>query len=126
MTENEISYLIRGAAFKVFTNLGPGLLESVYTGALAYELRKLGLKVAKEVSIPIIYEDIRFDFGFRLDLLVEDLVIIEVKSVEGLIPVYFKQILSYLKITEKKLGIPINFNCEFLNSKSLIRIVNGL
>ena len=89
-TENELSYLIRGAAFKVYNRLGPGLLESVYERALAYELRKLGLKVEVQIGIPMKYDEIRFEVGFRLDLLVEDLVIVETKSIEVLLDVHHK------------------------------------
>ena len=124
-TENEISYLIRGATFKVYNRLGPGLLESVYEKALAYEMRKLGLAVECQVGIPMTYEEIRFDVGFRLDLLVEELVIVELKSIETLMEVHHKQVRTYLKLTGKKLGLLINFNTDSID-KSIIRIVNKL
>ncbi|KAF2508013.1 GxxExxY protein [Flavobacterium zhairuonense] len=110
MTENEISYLIRGAIFKVYNNLGPGLFESVYESALFYELEQLGLGVKKQVEIIINYEEIILDPAFRIDLLVEDKVIIELKSVEELAPIHYKQIATYLRLTKKKLGLLVNFN----------------
>lgn len=109
MHENEISYLIRGAIFKVYKKLGPGLLESVYELALEYELRKKGLKVERQVFLPILYDEELLG-QYRLDLLVEDKVIIEVKSVFELSAIHHKQLLTYLKLSEKKLGILVNFN----------------
>lgn len=109
MHENEISYLIRGAIFKVYKKLGPGLLESVYELALEYELRKKGLKVERQVFLPILYDEELLG-KYRLDLLVEDKVIIEVKSVFELSAIHHKQLLTYLKLSEKKLGILVNFN----------------
>ena len=125
MRENELSYLIRGAVFNVYKKLGPGLLESVYEAALLLELRKLGLEVKKQVGIPAIYDGEDLDLGFRLDILVENLVIIELKSVEALQEVHHKIVLTYLKLANKKLGLLINFNTEDI-SKSIIRKVNGL
>jgi len=125
MTENELSYLIRGAVFKVYNELGPGLLESVYETALSYELKQLKLDVKNQIGIPMKYADINFDVGFRLDILVNDRVIIEVKSVEALADVHHKQLLTYLKLTGKKLGLLINFNSSLI-SDSIIRIVNNL
>lgn len=110
MTENEISFEIRGAIFKVYNTLGPGLFESVYESALYYELTKLELKVERQVEINIPYEDIILDVGFRIDLLVEDKVVIEIKSVADLAPIHYKQITNYLKLTDKKIGILVNFN----------------
>ena len=112
MTENEISYMIRGAIFSVYNALGPGLLESVYKSALAIELKQEGLKVRKEVPVPVYYKEEKLDVGFRLDLLIEDKVIIEIKSVENLANVHHKQVLTYLKVTELKLGILVNFNVD--------------
>jgi GxxExxY protein len=123
--ENELSYLIRGAAFKVYNRLGPGLLESVYEKALEYELRNLGLSVESQVGVPMNYNEIRLEVGFRLDLLVEQLVIIEVKSIETLLDVHHKQLLTYLILTGKKLGLLINFNTSSID-KSMVRIVNKL
>ncbi len=103
MTENDISYKIRGAAFKGNNELGAGLFESVYEITLAYELKKAGLKVKTQVEIPIIYDNIKFNKGFKLDILVNDKVIIELKSVEKLAKVHFKQLLTYLKLNIIKL-----------------------
>ncbi|UJH90366.1 GxxExxY protein [Antarcticibacterium sp. 1MA-6-2] len=125
MDENEISYKIRGAIFKVYKTLGPGLLESVYVAALDYELGKGGLEVKKEVPLPVIYEEKKLELGFRLDILVEGKVIIEVKSVENIAEVHHKQVLTYLKLTGLKLGIMVNFNVENINN-GIYRKVNGL
>ena len=125
LTENDISYLIRGAAFKVHSLLGPGLLESVYEKALTHELVKAGLLVQNQKGIPMIYEDFIFDVGFRLDLLVENRVIVEIKSVEVLAEVHHKQLLTYLRLTNIKLGLLINFNCSDIK-QSIVRIVNNL
>ncbi len=110
MTENDISFKIRGAIFKVYNTLGPGLFESVYESALYYELTKMGLKVVRQLEISILYDEIILDIGFKIDLLVEDKVIIELKSVEDLAPIHYKQITNYLKLTNKKLGLLVNFN----------------
>jgi GxxExxY protein len=121
MTENEISYLIRKAIFNVYNGLGPGLLESVYQKVLIYELEDLGLEVKCEVPIPIVYNDIVFDCNFRIDILVEDLVIIELKSVKELEDIHYKQVSTYLKLSNKKLGILVNFNTDkILNSIKII------
>lgn len=125
MTENEISYEIRGTVFNVYNEFGPGLLGSVYETALSYELRQLGLDVKNQIGIPMKYADINFDVGFRLDILVEDKVIVEIKSVKALADVHHKQLLTYLKLTGKKLGLLINFNTSSI-SNSIIRIVNNL
>ena len=125
MNENDITYLIRGAAFKVHNTLGPGLLESVYEKALSYELKLLGLTVRNQVGIPMNYLDIQFDCGFRLDILVNELVIIEVKSIDVLLDIHHKQLLTYLKLFNKRLGLLINFNAVSLDKFSLIRIING-
>ena len=125
MNENDLSYLIRGAAFKVHSALGPGLLESVDEGALSHELKTIGLEVKHQFGIPFIYAEIRFDIGFRLDIIVNDKVIIEIKSVEALQDVHHKQLLTYLKLTNKKLGLLINFNIVSLKY-GIVRIVNNL
>jgi GxxExxY protein len=125
MTENDISYKIRGAIFNVYNNLGPGLLESVYVAALMYELKKEGLSVKKEVALPVYYEEVKLDVGFRLDILVENKVIIEVKSIEAIANVHHKQLLTYLKITGIKLGILVNFNTDEIKNE-IYRKVNGL
>ena len=125
MTENDISYKIRGAIFEVYNSLGAGLLESVYVAALEWELTNKGLQVRREVPIPVHYKEVKLDLGFRLDLLVENKVIIEVKSVENLAEVHHKQVLTYLKITELKLGILVNFNVASIKD-GIFRKVNGL
>ncbi len=125
MTENDVSYKIRGAIFKVYNNLGPGLLESVYEAAMIYELRKEGLEIKSQVPLPAAYEDEFLDIGFRIDLLVEDLVIVEIKSVEALHEVHHKQVLTYLKLSNKKLALLVNFNTSDI-SKSIGRKVNHL
>lgn len=123
MTENEITYIIRGAIYKIYNEFGPGLLESVYEHLLTYELCRQELKVCRQVGVPIYYEDVRIDTGFRLDMLVENKVIIELKSVENLLPVRHKQLLTYLKLTGLKIGILVNFNTDNLNG-SIFRKVN--
>jgi GxxExxY protein len=125
LDENEISFLVRGACFKIHKTLGPGLLESVYESALAYELKKEGCDVKLQVPLPVMYEDIKLEIGFRLDLLVNELVIIEIKSVEALTNIHYKQLLTYLKLSDLKLGLLINFNTDNI-SDSIKRIVNNL
>lgn len=125
MTENDISYKIRGAIFRIYNALGPGLLESVYVAALMVELKKEGLQIAKEVPVPVYYEDEKLEVGFRLDLLVNNKVIIEVKSVANLAEVHHKQVLTYLKLTKLKLGILVNFNVAHIPS-GIFRKVNEL
>lgn len=124
-TENELSFIIRGAIFKVFNELGPGLLESVYETVLMYELEKQGLSVKRQVALPNFYDDIELEIGYRLDLLINNKVIIEIKSVETLAKVHHKQVLTYLKISELKLGILVNFNVDDI-TKGIYRKVNGL
>lgn len=125
MDENQISYKIRGAIFKVYNQIGPGLLESVYEHLLAYELNKEGLKICRQVPLPVYYDNIKMDTGFRADIIVENKVIIELKSVDQLTPLHHKQLLTYLKITELKLGILVNFNTDDLNT-SIFRKVNNI
>jgi GxxExxY protein len=125
MQENEISFKIRGCIFKVYNTLGPGLLESVYEAALVYELLELNLRTETQVPIPVIYNNIKLDLGFRADIIVETKVMIEIKSVENLAEVHHKQVLTYLKLTGMKLGILVNFNSEEI-SQSIYRKVNGL
>src|SRR6185436_11738153 len=109
MTENEIARIVVDAAFHVHQRLGPGLLESVYEVVLAYELRKRGLTVERQVSIPIRYDDLIFEEGFRADLLVNGIVIVELKSIEELTTAHSKQVLTQLKLSDRKLGLLINF-----------------
>jgi GxxExxY protein len=125
MKENDISYDIRGAAFKIHKELGPGLLESVYETALTFELKEMGYDVKTQAAVPMNYRSIKFEVGFRLDILVNDLVIVEIKSVEKLANVHYKQLLTYLKLADKKLGLLINFNSANLQS-SIKRVVNNL
>lgn len=125
MTENDISYKIRGAIYEVYKNLGPGLLESVYEAVLTFELQKLGLKVETQVPVPVVYKDQKLEVGFRLDILVENKVIIEIKSVENLAEVHHKQVLTYLRLTGLKLGLLVNFNSDDI-LKSIYRKVNNL
>ncbi len=125
MSENEISRIIVDVAYKIHIKLGPGLLESVYEAIMCHELIKRGLKVERQKPIPVIWDEIYLDIGFRSDLVVEDKVIVELKSVETLSKVHSKQILTYLKITKIKLGLLINFN-EALIRDGIYRIVNGL
>jgi GxxExxY protein len=125
MTENELSKILVDIAYKIHRRLGPGLLESVYEEILYYELRKLGLFVERQTGIPVYWEDIKMELGFRADLIIEKKVIIEIKSVESIAPVHPKQLLTYLKITGIKLGLLINFN-EVLIKDGITRIVNNL
>jgi GxxExxY protein len=124
MTENEISYEIRGCIFTVYNKLGPGLLESAYEAAMGYELNKRSLYYTIQTGLPMEYETIRLDIGYRLDMVVENKVIIEIKSVETLLDVHHKQLLTYLKLSGFKLGLLVNFNSDDI-SKSVFRKVNG-
>ena len=122
--ENNISYNIRGASFKIYNELGPGLLESVDEVMMSHLLQtENGHTVLTQIPIPVIYQNNKLDIGFRLDLLVDDKVIVEIKSVETPLPVHHKQLLTYLRLTNKKLGLLINFNEEPLK---IVRIVNNL
>ena len=126
MTENEIATIVLDSAFEIHRELGPGLLESVYEAIMEYELiNKHGLRVSRQRSIPVIWKTIRLDLGFRSDLIVEDKVIVELKSVETLPLVYPKQVLTHLKLTNLKLGLLINFNVPLLKD-GIKRIVNNL
>ena len=125
MHENPIAKEVVDAAFKIHTTLGPGLLESVYEVVLAHELKNRGLKIERQVSVPIEYEGIRFDEGYRLDLLVENKVIVEIKSIEQVSAVHKKQLLTYLRLMDMKLGLLINFNQELIKN-GISRIANGL
>ncbi len=125
MTENEIAREIVDAAYKIHTTLGPGLLESVYETVLSAELRKRGLSVERQQAIPVVYEGERVDLGFRADLVVEKKVIVEIKSVEAVNPVHHKQLLTYLRLADKRLGLLINFNVALIK-QGIKRIVNRL
>ncbi|MCX7386804.1 MAG: GxxExxY protein [Planctomycetota bacterium] len=125
MTENKIAKIIVDAAYQIHVRLGPGLLESVYETVLAYELKKRGLNVVRQVPVPVIYDDLDFEEGFRADLIVEDRVIIELKSVENILPVHKKQLLTYLRLKDCRLGLLINFG-EALIKDGISRIANGL
>jgi GxxExxY protein len=125
MTENEISYKIIGVAIELHKSLGPGLLESAYETPFAYELRETGLNVEEQVPMPLIYKDIKMDCGYRIDLLVEKKVIVEIKSLENLAPVHYAQVLTYLRLSKCKLGLLINFNTVALKD-GIHRIVNNL
>lgn len=125
MTENQISYEIRGAIYDVHNKLGPGFLESIYCKALRIELERRDLKVMSEVAFDMQYDGIPLGLGFRLDLLVEDKVIVELKFVEELHKVHHKQLISYLKVTGKRLGILVNFNVDEID-EGIFRKVNNL
>jgi GxxExxY protein len=125
MTENEISKIIVDVSYRIHTKLGPGLLESVYEAILYHELIKKGLKVERQKPIPVIWDDINLDIGFRSDLIIENKVIVEIKSVEKLSNAHLKQLLTYIKITDLKLGLLINFN-EALIKNGIKRVVYGL
>ncbi len=123
--ENEISKVIVDVAFHIHTQLGPGLFESVYEEIMNYELIERGLKVERQKTIPVVWNDISMEMGFRADLIVEDRVIVELKSVSELMPVHAKQLLTYLRLTDLRLGLLINFN-ESLIKNGIKRIANDL
>ena len=132
MDENELSYLsadkagkIISAAIEIHKNLGPGLLESAYENALAHDLKEIGFDVRQQLPMPYIYKEVKQDVGYRIDLLINDKVIIEIKAVESLAPVHYAQVLTYLKLSNIKLGLLINFNCKTLKD-NIHRIVNNL
>ena len=125
LNENQLSKIILDAAFKVHTRTGPGLLESVYEIMLAHELRKAGLRVERQITVPIHYDELTFDEGFRADLLIEDKVIVELKSVEQLARVHSKQLLTQLRLSNRKLGLLVNFG-EIHLKNGIERIVNGM
>ena len=125
MTENELLRIVFDCALKVHQSLGPGLLESAYEECLFYELRKIGLNVEKQKPLPLIYEEVKLDVGYRIDIIVENKLIIEIKSVEALNDVHFAQLLTYLKLTNCKLGLLINFNVSLIKN-GVKRVVNNL
>ena len=125
MRENQISREIVDAAYQIHTRLGAGLLESVYETVMAYELQKRGLRFERQKPIAVVYEGMNLGEGFRADFIVENLVIIELKSVEHIAPVHKKQLLTYLRLTNKHLGLLINFNTDLIKN-GITRIVNNL
>ncbi|MBG1271681.1 GxxExxY protein [Nostoc sp. WHI] len=125
MIENEVSGAIVDAAYKVHTTLGPGLLESVYETVMDFELRRRKLRVRRQVLVSIVYEGVLLEEGFRADLIVEDKVIVELKSVESVHPVHKKQLLTYLRLTDKRVGLLINFNVSLIKD-GISRVVNNL
>jgi len=125
MTENDIAKQIVDVAFHIHTTYGPGLLESVYEAIMAYDLDKRGLRVTRQQPIPLIHESIRMNVGFRADLIVGAKVVVEIKSTESISPVHKKQLLTYLRLADKRLGLLINFNVELIKN-GISRVVNGL
>ncbi len=125
MNENDIAKIIVDAAFKVHKALGPGLFESVYETVMAHEIESRGLTVERQKAIPINYEGMVFDEGFRADLVVGDKVIVELKSVETILPVHKKQLLTYLRLADKRLGLLINFGTNLIKD-GIVRVVNSL
>jgi GxxExxY protein len=122
---NDLTYKIRGAIYTVHNELGPGLLESVYEAALLHELLLEGLKVSYQQGVPVHYKIVKLELGFRMDLLVEDQIIVEIKSIEAIHDVHKKHLLTYLKLTNKKIGILVNFNvAKLIDKESIIRIIN--
>jgi GxxExxY protein len=122
--ENDLTTKIIGAAIEVHKQLGPGLLESTYETCLAYELKQIGLNLQTQVALPVVYKEVKLNAGYRIDLLVENRIIIEIKSVEVLADIHTAQLLTYLKLKDLKLGLLINFN-EVLLKKGLKRVLNG-
>lgn len=125
MTENEIATILVDSAYRVHVALGPGLLESVYEVALSHEIEKRGLKAERQVAVPLEYDGIRFDEGFGADIFVEEEVIVELKAVEKVLPVHKKQVLTYLRLTNSRLGLLINFGAPLIKD-GITRVVNGL
>jgi GxxExxY protein len=123
MTEKELTYQIRGAIFDVYNTLGPGLLESVYEEALCFELKQRGLKVERQLEVPILYKGTKLKTPLRLDLLIENTIIVELKSVEEMKPVFAKQLLTYLRLLDKRVGLLVNFSSNNILD-GIIRIVN--
>jgi GxxExxY protein len=125
MTENELSKIVFNCALKVHQNLGPGLLESAYEECLFYELMKTGLDIQKQKGLPLVYEEVKLDIGYRIDIIIENKLILEIKSVEALNDIHFAQLLTYLKLTNCKLGMLINFNVLLIKN-GIKRVVNNL
>lgn len=125
MNENDISYEIIGSAIELHKSIGAGLLESVYETTLAFDLREKGMEVQQQVPMPLVYKEVKQDIGYRIDLIVDNKVLVEIKSVETLAPVHFSQTLTYLKLSGLKLGLLINFNSKTLK-EGIHRIANNL
>jgi GxxExxY protein len=125
MHENELARIVVDIAYHIHTRLGPGLLESVYEAILVYELRKRGLKVQSQIPVPVVWEEVHLEVGFRADVIVEDKLVVELKSVEEVVPVHKKQLLTHLRLTNCRLGLLINFG-DVLIKKWISRVVNGL
>jgi GxxExxY protein len=125
MTENELSKIVFNCALKVHQHLGPGLLESAYEECLFYELMKTGLDIQKQKALPLVYEEVKLDVGYRIDIIIENKLILEIKSVEVLNDIHFAQLLTYLKLTNCKLGMLINFNVLLIKN-GIKRVVNNL
>lgn len=125
MHENDIAKVVVEAAYRIHTALGPGLFESVYETLLAYELKKAGLTLERQKAIPLRYDGISFDEGFRADMVVEHRLIVELKSIENIMPVHKKQLLTYLRLADKRLGLLINFGSPLIRN-GIFRVVNGL
>jgi len=125
MNENEISYMVRKCIFNVYNSLGPGLLESVYQKILVYELEENGLNVRSELLLPVKYDNQLFDVNFRIDIIVEDKVILELKSVKSIEDIHYKQLYTYLKLSDKRLGLLVNFNTTNILD-GIKRVVNNL
>ena len=123
-TENEIAKIVYDCALKVHKQLGPGLLESAYEECLFYELKKTGLKVQKQMALPLIYEEVELEIGYRIDIIIENKFIIEIKAVEALNDVHLAQVLTYLKLSNCKLGMLINFNVTLIKN-GIKRVING-
>ena len=125
MTENEISKIVFECALKVHKTLGPGLLESAYEECMFYELKRSNLRVEKQKALPLVYEEVKLDVGYRVDVIIEDKFIVEIKSVEALNDVHLAQLLTYLRLSDCKLGLLINFNVKLLKD-GVRRVVNGV
>lgn len=125
MDENQLSGIVIGCCLRIHRNLGPGLFESVYEEVLVHELHKKKLMCKRQVGLPVVYEGLHLDLGFRVDMIVEQKVIVELKSIEAITSVHKKQLLTYLKLTGLKLGLLVNFNEELVR-KGIIRVVNNL
>ena len=125
ITENELSKIVFSCALKVHQNLGPGLLESAYEECLFYEIKKTGFDVQKQKALPLVYEEVKLDIGYRIDIIIENKLILEIKSVEALNDIHFTQLLTYLKLTNCKLGMLMNFNVALIKN-GIRRVVNNL